>query len=103
MKKVSISIYFTIIFTLLMAAPLVIAVLDKSFDTSVFYNVNEGESNKSCELTQIKIIPFYVTSNSITNILKLQKTKYHFYCLDTYMAHALETALQPPEFTMRYS
>src|SRR5690606_33897456 len=103
MKKVSISIYFTIIFTLLMASPLVIAVLDKSFDTSVFYNVNEWESNKSCEITQIKIITFYVTSNSTTSILKLQKTKYHLYCLDTYMAHALETASTPTQSPMRYS
>ena len=75
MNKVIISIYFTLLLTLLTAVPLVITVLDKSVDTAVFYNVNEGESNNDIEVTQLKIIPFYSISNSTSSILKLQKIK----------------------------
>lgn len=85
-----------------MAAPLVIMALDKTFDTSVFYNLNEEESSNGHDVAKHKIIPFFTSCNPIASILRLQKTKYHSYCLDNYNTQALETALQPPEYKMLY-
>lgn len=81
-----------------MTAPLVITVLDESFDTSVFYNFNEEDSNNGNDVTQQEIIPFFADYNSIRDTLKFQKTKPLYFYLDNYTSNALETALPPPEY-----
>lgn len=99
MNKATISIYFTIILSLLMTAPLVISVIDKSFDTSIFYHVNEEESSLSNDISQQEILPFFTYHTNSTSFLKLQKIKYIYFYLDDYSVDALETISPPPEYT----
>lgn len=47
MSRRSISTFFAIIFTLYIAMPMIVTVIDKSFDVSVFFSVNEEEENET--------------------------------------------------------
>lgn len=83
-----------------MAAPLVITVIDKSFDITVFYSLNEEESSNGHDTSQQKVIPFFSIIDPTGSVLKLQKKKYHSYYLDRYITYALKTILPPPRFSV---
>jgi len=93
MNEVSISIYFTLIITILMATPLIRNVLDKFLDISVLFNGIEEERKVGNGVAKQKSTPFSFVYNSTLSILRLQ-TKYH--CLEKLVAYDLETKMIPP-------
>lgn len=96
MKKTTISLCFIIIFTMFLAAPLVITVMDKSFDISMFYGINEEENNNNYEIKH-KQIAFPNYDNSELLVLELQKKKQFDFYLNHYSQLSLETHSPPPD------
>ena len=97
MKKTTISICFTIIFSSFLAAPLVITILDASFDISIFYSIDEEENNNNYEIKH-KEITFQDWHKSESLVLELlKKSPFDFY-LNNYSQLSLETNSPPPDY-----
>jgi len=76
MYKKTIALSFMVIFMALIVAPSIIAVLDDSIDTSVFYSLSEEE-----EHTKSKMVPTFslqINEHTSYNLKDLQGFGYQF-------------------------
>lgn len=96
MLKKSISLFFVLLFALFISAPTVISVLEKKFDTSVFFSLNE-EENKSNETVKIFETKLFVSDKYSFAILNFEKEKSYNSYLKNYTASPIECSSPPPE------
>ncbi|MCK7589328.1 hypothetical protein M0G43_01955 [Subsaxibacter sp. CAU 1640] len=98
MQKRTISYFFLILFTLFIAAPTVISVVEKSFDTSIFYSVNEEENkiNETLKVFEVKLSDHEKFCISISD---LEKEKSYIFCIKNYTSKDLECLSPPPELS----
>ena len=96
MHKKTVSYFFLILFTLFIAAPTIISVIEKSFDTSIFYSVNEEENkvNETLKTLEIKLTDHY---KYCISFFDLEKEKSYTSYLKNYTPHYLECLSPPPE------
>ncbi|MCX7551180.1 hypothetical protein [Xanthomarina sp. F2636L] len=98
MKKTTISLCFTIIFTSFISVPLIITIIDESVDISMFYSVNEGKNYSNNEIKHKELI-FLDGYSSEMIVIKLQLMKPLDFNFIDYSRRSLETSLPPPEST----
>lgn len=98
MPKKSVSIFFVLLFALFISAPTVISVLEKKFDTSVFFSLNE-EENKSNETVKIFETKLLVSDKYNFSILDFKKEKSYNSYLKNYTSNHLECFSPPPELS----
>lgn len=95
MSKRVISIFFTVLFLGLIAAPSVIVVLDDSIDTSIFYSIAEEEESGK---VKNMLSPFSLESNDIDGNSNLKKLQ-HFGCyFKNYQKPHLNLISPPPDY-----
>ena len=96
MQKRTVSYFFLILFTLFIATPTVISVIEKSFDTSIFYSVSEEENkvNETLKTFEVKLSEHYKYDLSF---LDLEKEKSYNSYIKDYTPHDLECLSPPPE------
>lgn len=94
MFKRAIAICLTTIFMALITAPSVIAVLDDSIDTSIFYSMAEEEENGKCKSL---VSPFSLqTHEGLTNF-SINNFQFYTYRFKTYPKPHLNLVSPPPE------
>ncbi len=98
MQKRTISYFFLILFTVFIAAPTVISVIEKSFDTSIFYSVNE-EENKVNETLKVFEVKLSDHEKFCLSIFDLEKEKSYTSYIKNYTPHHLECLSPPPELS----
>lgn len=96
MHKQNISVFFLILFTVFISAPTMISVIEKSFDTSVFFSVNE-EENKSNETLKTFVIKLPCTDKYTISLIELEKEKSYSSYLKKYTSSIIECISPPPE------
>ena len=84
-----------LVFVLFLATPTIVSAIDKSVDTSYFFNMSEEESHSS--LNEIKSIPMIYSIPIILDFEGNQKAKYSV--LNDRKVNSLKPKvfLQPPE------
>ncbi|SFC98468.1 hypothetical protein SAMN04487987_102401 [Algibacter pectinivorans] len=95
MKKQITAIFFLVLFMGLMSAPSVIAVLDDSVDTSIFYSIAEEEESGK---TKNMLSPFSLENHDFLDgfdYTDLQKFGYYF---KNYPKPHLNLISPPPDF-----
>ncbi len=97
MYKQTISYFFLILFTVFISAPTVISVIEKSFDTSIFFSVNE-EENKVNETKTLEVKLSDIQKFGIS-IFYLEKEKSYTTYIKNYTPHHLECFSPPPELS----
>lgn len=98
MQKKTVSLLFLILFTAFLSAPTLISVIEKSFDTSVFYSVNE-EENKANETVKIFEVKILENANSHMSLINSEKEKSYSSYLKNYTPFAIECFSPPPELS----
>ena len=98
MHKRTISYFFLVLFTLFIAAPTVISVVEKSFDTSIFYSVNE-EENKTNETLKVFEVKFSDHEKFCVSVLDFEKEKSYISYIKNYTSNDLECLSPPPELS----
>jgi len=98
MQKKTVSYFFLILFTLFIAAPTVISVVEKSIDTSVFYSVNE-EENKVNETLKIFEVKLSDAEKFGISIFDLEKEKSDNSYSKNYTPNDLECDSPPPKLS----
>lgn len=96
MPKKAVSIFFITLFTLFISAPTVISLVEKSFDTSVFFNINEEENNSS-ETVKIFEVKLLGNQQYYLSLLDLEKEKSYTSYLKNYTPYVTECVSPPPE------
>lgn len=96
MQKRNISIFFLVLFTLFISVPTVISVIEKSFDTSVFFSVNE-EENKVNETLKTFVVKLPCTEKYGISLIELEKEKSYSSYLKKYTSSIIECISPPPE------
>lgn len=96
MQKQNISIFFLVLFTLFISAPTVISVIEKSFDTSVFYSISE-EENKGNETLKTFVVKLPCTDKYGVSLIELEKEKSYVSYLKNYTSSIVECISPPPE------
>ncbi|HNU58641.1 MAG TPA: hypothetical protein PKI08_01675 [Aquaticitalea sp.] len=81
---------------LFIAAPTIISVVERSFDTSIFYSVNEEESKsgETLKIFETKLLPYNDYDISLMDIEKEKSFNSH---LKNYTPSILECLSPPPE------
>ncbi|MEE9406448.1 MAG: hypothetical protein V3V28_00095 [Polaribacter sp.] len=91
------AIVLTFIFTLFIVSPTIISVVEKSFDVSILFSMNEEENNQK-ETSKNLDIEFSETKASLPLFSTLNKsTLFNFYS-KKYASISLENSSPPPEF-----
>lgn len=94
MIKKTIAIFFTALFMALITAPSVIIALDDSFDTSIFYSINEEEEHsKSKNL----VSPFSLQNHDGLSYFTLNPHRFFSYRFKNYPKPHLNLISPPPE------
>ncbi len=96
MHKQNISFFFIVVFTLFISAPTVISVMEKSFDISVFFSVNE-EENKGNEILKTFVVKLPCTDKYGISLIELEKEKSYSSYLKKYTSSIIECISPPPE------
>ena len=96
MQKKTVSYFFLIIFTLFITAPTVISMIEKSFDTSVFYSVNE-EENKCNETLKNLELKLSDTEKIAVVFFEIEKESNNPSYLKNYTQYDSECISPPPE------
>lgn len=96
MHKRAVSFLFLTLFTLFISAPTIISMVEKSFDTSVFYSVNE-EENKGCETLKIFEVKLLENSDYDISLIDSEKEKSYNSHAKNYTPSTLECLSPPPE------
>jgi hypothetical protein len=97
MSKRLVSNFFLFIFTVFIAAPTVISVVEKSYDVSIFFNVNE-EENKVNETVKLFEVKLNENDKFHFSFLDIEKEKTYASYLKTYAPSTIECISPPPEF-----
>ncbi|WP_428741825.1 hypothetical protein [Tenacibaculum sp.] len=97
MKKRIISISLTVLFLGLIIAPTVIAVLDDSIDTSIFYSITEEEENGKAKNL---ISPFSLGNTDISPYFLLEDNQFFCYRFKNYPKPHLNLISPPPELSI---
>ncbi|MCB0460714.1 MAG: hypothetical protein KDC74_11980 [Flavobacteriaceae bacterium] len=99
MQKRLVSIFFISIFTIFLALPLTICIVEKDYNISAFFNVNEEEHSKN---GLEKIIELKLISSDKFNFSSLQTEKEKRYCNynNNYSEFYIECFSPPPEIFM---
>lgn len=97
MSKRLVSNFFLFIFTVFIAAPTVISVVEQSYDVSIFFNVNE-EENKVNETIKLFEIKLNETDKFQFSFLDIEKEKTYASYLKTYAPSTIECTSPPPEY-----
>jgi len=98
MYKKTFSYFFLILFTLFIAAPTIISVIEKSFDTSTFYSISE-EENKVNETLKTFEVKLSDSDKFAFSIFRLEKEKSYTSYLKNYTPNDLECLSPPPELS----
>lgn len=98
MPKKTVSYFFIILFTLFLAAPTVISVIQKSFDTSVFYSITEEENkvNETLKVFEVKLIEH---ERFGLCVFDLEKEKSYNSYIKNYISNDMECFSPPPELS----
>ncbi len=88
--------FFLFIFTLFIAAPTVISVVEKSFDVSLFFSMAEEENKVSETLTLFEVKLSDATKYHLISIDFEKEKTYNSY-LKTYTPSVIECISPPPE------
>ena len=91
--KKNIALFFMILFMSMISSPTIIASIDNSFDTSIFFNLNEEEEKES-----VKVLLEVVSLDVEDFFLDQTKTESDGYTYKTYPKPHLNLILPPPEF-----
>lgn len=93
-----ISTFFAVIFTLFITTPMVVTVLEESFDVSVYFSMNEEEKTES-ETSQktIKLISLE-TLKQDSFVFNYKNTTVVTPCVTDYSQLFAENTSPPPEF-----
>lgn len=78
------------------SAPTMISVIEKSFDTSVFFSVNE-EENKGNETLKTFVVKLSSNDKLGISIFELEKEKSYSSYLKKYTSSIIECVSPPPE------
>ena len=97
MPKQLVTYFFLFIFTLFIAAPTVISVVEKSYDVSIFFSVTE-EENKVNETVKVFELKLNDSDKFHFAFLDFEKEKTYASYLKTYAASTIECISPPPEF-----
>lgn len=97
MQKKTVSYFFLILFTVFISAPTVISVIEKSFDTYIFFSVNEEENkvNETLKTLEVKLSDIQKFGMSLFG---LKKEKAYISYIKNYIPHDLDCISPPPEF-----
>lgn len=98
MHKKTVSVLFLILFTAFLSAPTLISMFQESFDTSVFYSVNE-EENKGNETVKIFEVNISENDNYLLSLIDSVKEKSFSSYLKNYTPFAIECFSPPPELS----
>lgn len=98
MHKKTVSVLFLILFTAFLSAPTLISVIEESFDTSVFYSVNE-EENKGNDTVKIFEVKILETANNHLCLIDSEKENSYSSYLKNYTPFAIECFSPPPELS----
>ena len=79
-----------------MAAPTVISVVEKSFDTSIFYSVSE-EENKINETLKVFEAKLFENDKFTFSVLDRENEKSYISYIKNYTSKDLECLSPPPE------
>ncbi|MFL0353272.1 hypothetical protein [Xanthomarina sp. GH4-25] len=96
MNKTTISIFFTCLFMLFITAPLVINVIDKSIDISIFYSINEEENSQN-EVSKKLDVNLFTNNPNLDVLLESTKRNRYNYYRENYKTLALDNFYPPPE------
>ena len=95
----SISLFFTLLFSLLLITPTVISLVDDSQDLAFFLDMNEEEENKGKEAAKDLEIKIYSSENFETLFLNgIQKKKNVRFQSKNYTSEYQKNTTPPPEF-----
>ena len=95
----SISLFFTLLFSLLLITPTVISLVDDSQDLAFFLDMNEEEENKGKEAAKDLEIKIYSSENFVTLFLNgIQKKKNVRFQSKNYTSEYQRNTIPPPEF-----
>lgn len=78
------------------SAPTMISVIEKSFDTSVFFSITE-EENKSNETLKTFVVKLPCTDKYAISLIELEKEKSYNSYLKNYTSSIIECISPPPE------
>lgn len=97
MQKRLVSIFFLSIFTIFLALPLTICVVEKDYNVSAFFNVNEEEHSKNGleKELEIKLIPSY--KYNFFSFTTKEKSDYNYQ--NNYSESHIESLSPPPELS----
>ena len=93
MYKNFIATFFTLLFLALIVAPSVIAAMDDSFDTSIFYSITEEEETGKSN----KLVPPSLQVNDFASSSDLKRHLNFGYTFKTYPKPHLNLISPPPE------
>ncbi|WP_274476407.1 hypothetical protein [Mangrovimonas aestuarii] len=97
MPRTTISIFFSILFVLFVSAPTVISVIEKSFDVSVFFSMNEEENNENEVSKKLELKMFELTDTAqLSQLERSVKNEIVFY-LKPYALLSADNTSPPPE------
>ena len=95
----SISLFFTLLFSLLLITPTVISLVDDSQDLAFFLDMNEEEEDKGKEAAKDLEIKIYSSENFETLFLNgIQKKKNVRFQSKNYTSEYQRNTIPPPEF-----
>ena len=90
------AIILTFIFTLFIVSPTIISVVEKSFDVSILFSMNEEENNQK-ETSKNFDLKFSETKTTLSLFNTLHKSKSLDYYSRKYASIAQENSSPPPE------
>lgn len=96
MNKKTVSFLLSFIFVMLIAAPTTIMLIEKSYDVSVFFSLNEEENSQN-EISKKLEVNIDTNSPNLFTILELKKKKIDNYYNESYSDLALDNFSPPPE------
>ena len=94
MHKKPIAIFFTVLFMAFIVTPSIIAVIDNSIDTSIFYSLTEEEENGKVKNL---LSPFSSQNNDVSADLSLKVNQFFSYRFKNYPKPHLNLIFPPPE------
>lgn len=97
MSKRLVSNFFLFIFTVFIAAPTVISIVEQTYDVSIFFSVTE-EENKVNETVKLFEVKLNDADKFHFAFLDFEKEKTYASYLKTYAASTIECISPPPEF-----
>lgn len=95
--KTKIAIVLTFIFTIFIVSPTIVSVVEKNFDVTVLFSMNEEENNQkeTSKNVDIKLLEIRTSSYSFNSI---DKSILFNYYSKKYASISLENSSPPPEF-----